>query len=242
MEEKMSTHISTEMIRLAYIISKKVYNKELKTKDGLSELVEKYHWNRYYANIHIHNFKAMVTKEGVIRNMSEYAINYFLYYILNDFGNDYLKNALFVIENYIDTYSKNKSNIGSIIKIHKIYSNILNENIKICEEQKTKKYTENNIVQIMVKRHERNKMAREKCIEYYGYKCFICEKTLTEIYGDIAENFIHVHHVNEIATIQEKYEIDPINDLRPLCPNCHAILHRKSPPYEINEIKKVIIL
>ncbi|MGA9069080.1 MAG: hypothetical protein WB424_02425 [Terracidiphilus sp.] len=35
-------------------------------------------------------------------------------------------------------------------------------------------------------------------------------------------------------------KINPINDLRPVCPNCHEMLHRSDPPYTIDQLKKII--
>ena len=34
-----------------------------------------------------------------------------------------------------------------------------------------------------------------------------------------------------------QYEVDPIKDLRPVCPNCHAVLHRRIPAYRIEEVR-----
>jgi len=62
----------------------------------------------------------------------------------------------------------------------------------------------------------------------------------SETCGDIDKNFIHVHHLKEISQIGEEYEIDPLKDLRPVCPNCHAILHRQKQAYTIEELKKII--
>ena len=36
-----------------------------------------------------------------------------------------------------------------------------------------------------------------------------------------------VHHIKPLSEINEEYEVDPINDLIPVCPNCHAMLHRQ---------------
>lgn len=58
-------------------------------------------------------------------------------------------------------------------------------------------------------------------------------------YGEIGSNFIHVHHDVEISTIGEEYEIDAINDLKPVCPNCHAMLHKRKPAYRIEELKEL---
>ncbi|MEI8372579.1 MAG: hypothetical protein WCJ35_07065 [Planctomycetota bacterium] len=35
----------------------------------------------------------------------------------------------------------------------------------------------------------------------------------------------------------KEYKVDPVNDLRPVCANCHAILHRLKPAYSIDEVK-----
>ncbi len=44
-----------------------------------------------------------------------------------------------------------------------------------------------------------------------------------ELYGELGEGVIHVHHLKELRSLGEEYQVDPIEDLRPVCPNCHAI-------------------
>jgi 5-methylcytosine-specific restriction protein A len=58
------------------------------------------------------------------------------------------------------------------------------------------------------------------------------------LYGEIGKSFIHVHHLIELSSIGNEYSIDPINDLRPVCPNCHAMLHKRKPAYTIEEIRQ----
>ena len=53
-------------------------------------------------------------------------------------------------------------------------------------------------------------------------------------------DMIHVHHLVPVSDIQEAHVVDPIRDLRPICPNCHAVIHRRQPPFSIEEIKKMI--
>ena len=62
-----------------------------------------------------------------------------------------------------------------------------------------------------------------------------------EKYGEIGRDYIHVHHLVPIKEIGEQYEVDPIKDLRPVCPNCHAIIHRREPPFTIKEVQSFII-
>ncbi|MBK9012922.1 MAG: HNH endonuclease [Saprospiraceae bacterium] len=57
-------------------------------------------------------------------------------------------------------------------------------------------------------------------------------------YGGIGKDFIHVHHIVPISKPGEKYEIDPINDLIPVCPNCHSMLHTTNPPLKIEKLRK----
>lgn len=91
---------------------------------------------------------------------------------------------------------------------------------------------------ITVNSYERNNRARQLCIRYYGLKCQVCDFDFEKTYGEIGKDFIHVHHLIKVADIGEKYEVDPIKHLRPVCPNCHAMLHRQEPPLTIEELKE----
>jgi len=99
-------------------------------------------------------------------------------------------------------------------------------------------YTEGLSVTISVNSYERNNKARNKCIEHHGYDCAACGFNFEENYGDIGREFIHVHHKVPIHTVKEEYEINPEQDLIPVCPNCHAMIHKKNPPLSIRELVK----
>jgi 5-methylcytosine-specific restriction protein A len=101
-------------------------------------------------------------------------------------------------------------------------------------------YQEGAKKQILVNIYERNDTARRKCIQHHGLKCFICDFDFQEKYGDIGLGFIHVHHLQPLSAINEEYELDPIRDLRPVCPNCHAMIHRRNPPYTLEEMKDIL--
>lgn len=93
---------------------------------------------------------------------------------------------------------------------------------------------------IQVNRYERDSEARLKCIKHYGFDCVVCGMNLKNVYGEIGKNYIHVHHLIPISSIGEEYVVDPVRDLRPVCPNCHSMLHRKNPPYSIEELSSMI--
>lgn len=88
--------------------------------------------------------------------------------------------------------------------------------------------------------YERNPEARKECLRYYDAVCQACGLVFGDRYGLIGKGFIHVHHVVPVSKIGEEYEIDPVKDLRPVCPNCHAMLHKQTPPYTIKELKKIM--
>ncbi|WP_151706949.1 HNH endonuclease [Acinetobacter sp. TUM15064] len=80
---------------------------------------------------------------------------------------------------------------------------------------------------VQVNRYERNPEARAKCLEIHGTRCEICKMSFAETYGTFAKDFIHVHHITPLHQISESYEVNPETDLMPVCPNCHAMLHRQ---------------
>jgi len=120
-------------------------------------------------------------------------------------------------------------------------SNLTGE-IKFAEELPEKEETlmEGIKKNIIVNAYERNTKARELCIQYFGLSCSVCEINFETFYGKIGINYIHVHHLVPISTMGDSYQIDPIKDLRPVCPNCHAMLHKKNPPLTIEELKNIL--
>lgn len=80
---------------------------------------------------------------------------------------------------------------------------------------------------VSVNVYERNPIARKRCMDYYGVQCQVCKMNFENIYGEVGKDFIHVHHIIPLHEIQQDYIVDPVKDLIPVCPNCHAMLHRK---------------
>lgn len=93
---------------------------------------------------------------------------------------------------------------------------------------------------VWVNKFERNRQARNVCIEHYKAKCSVCDFDFKEFYGDLGIGYIHVHHIVPISSIGKKYVVDPIKDLRPVCPNCHAMLHKGDQVSSIEELRRLI--
>jgi 5-methylcytosine-specific restriction protein A len=100
--------------------------------------------------------------------------------------------------------------------------------------------SEGSVTQITQTRYERNIHARNECLKYFGYSCVVCDFNFEKYYGTIGYKFIHVHHLTQVATIGKEYSVNPIIDLRPVCPNCHAMLHKQNPPLTIEELKELL--
>lgn len=99
-------------------------------------------------------------------------------------------------------------------------------------------YIEGAVRKVTINAYERDPKARAACLEKYGYDCAVCSMNFSDEYGAIGEHFMHVHHKKPLATIRAAYVIDPVKDLVPVCPNCHAMLHTCEPPLSVEELKK----
>ena len=111
----------------------------------------------------------------------------------------------------------------------------------VAEEiQNPELYLEGVSKKIFINIYERNTKARLKCISHYGLKCSVCKFDFEKYYGEIGKNYIHVHHIKPLASIGKKYKLDPIKDLRPICPNCHAMIHRTNETLTISQLKSYL--
>lgn len=100
-------------------------------------------------------------------------------------------------------------------------------------------YIEGASLNVDVNAHERNPRARKVCIRHYGTSCSVCGFNFGVAYGKYGQGFIHVHHIKPLSEIDKEYTVDPILHLRPVCPNCHAMLHRSDPPLATDALKAI---
>ncbi len=101
-------------------------------------------------------------------------------------------------------------------------------------------FVEGLALQVLVNRFERSLDARRACLGHYGPTCQICSLDFGERYGPLGLGFIHVHHRVPISLIRSTYRVDPVADLIPVCPNCHAMLHRREPPLQVEELQALL--
>lgn len=91
---------------------------------------------------------------------------------------------------------------------------------------------------VMTVRYYRNKQARKECIDHYGLNCWACGVDFSQRYHLDVAGLIHVHHLKQMSKGKGRRKVDPIRDLRPICPNCHAVLHWKDSPFTLAQLRK----
>jgi predicted HNH restriction endonuclease len=68
----------------------------------------------------------------------------------------------------------------------------------------------------------------------------VCGFDFAAVYGPLAVGFIHVHHLIPLSQAGGEYKVDPVADMRPVCPNCHAVIHLGSECRQIEDIRQLL--
>jgi 5-methylcytosine-specific restriction protein A len=93
---------------------------------------------------------------------------------------------------------------------------------------------------VTVNKYERSRVNRAIALEIHGFICRGCDLRMADLYGPIGEGVIHVHHLEPVSSMDTPRILNPAIDLIPLCPNCHAIVHRRNPPLDVLELKDIL--
>ena len=91
--------------------------------------------------------------------------------------------------------------------------------------------------EVTTTRYERSPINRMLCLAIHGYTCKACGFNFEEKYGELGREYIQVHHTTPVSQMGEGFVVNPAKDLVPVCPNCHAMLHRKNPPLTVEELQ-----
>lgn len=108
------------------------------------------------------------------------------------------------------------------------------------DDQKLAIYFEGNRREVTTATYARNAKARQECLDHHGYSCVICDFNFGTFYGQIGEEFIEVHHLRPVSGKGGEYQVDPTRDLRPVCANCHRMLHKRREPLSIEELQALM--
>ena len=75
--------------------------------------------------------------------------------------------------------------------------------------------------------YERDPASRAEAIRIHGAICKICRFDFEAHYGERGKGFIEIHHRNPLHTFNgQAQRTNPAEDLIPVCPNCHRMIHR----------------
>lgn len=172
-------------------------------------------------------FAEYKNKEFVITKLGIDALNNnrdsLLYLIGNNFNSN---DSLEALESLTNAIGKNQTKME-----------VFDEDILVVEG--ANKYT-------LSKQIKRSSKLRKSAIEYYmdmrgNISCDICSFDFEDTYGDPAKGYIEMHHIKPIymyAGGSVRQTIDnAIQNLLPVCANCHRVIHRTRPPYEVEDVK-----
>jgi 5-methylcytosine-specific restriction protein A len=238
------TQISSSLTEKAYQAARLVRAKQLRLKDARRDLAEA-GLNPNTATDLVSNLGRMLDGKVYRRRLSNAALDHYLSWIRRDYGDEALHNALSALAQHIDYYEGYSStemvSDRRVLREHSaLLANTASPFITPDEEGAADALLEGRKVSVIVNGYERNRNARSVCIKEHGTSCHVCHFDFGHVYGDIGTGFIHVHHLKDIASIGEEYVVNPTEDLRPVCPNCHAMLHTRKPSFGIEELKELM--
>lgn len=149
------------------------------------------------------------------------------------------------LANYLFTKIRDKNEkVNELLDklgIHSTVMKTIEEDIDSEQSEEDRYYNDGASTFYYGKRYERNPKNRAKAIQHHGLDCAVCEFNFEKEYGQRGTDFIEVHHVNQLSTLNEEVLINPVVDLVPVCANCHRMIHRKKDHVlTINELKEII--
>lgn len=133
--------------------------------------------------------------------------------------------------------------------LQKLYKKLENKRLQFIvkydaeteRQQYASSYKDGEVKRYHGNRYERKAKNRLKAIELHGTRCAVCDFDFEEKYGEHGKDFIEIHHIKPLSTLGGAIEIDAREDLVPVCPNCHRMLHRKrGDVLSVEELKEII--
>ncbi|HDJ1438323.1 TPA: HNH endonuclease [Serratia rubidaea] len=104
-------------------------------------------------------------------------------------------------------------------------------------------YREGGKISYFNTKYERDPQLRRAAVKLHGVTCCACGFNFKAFYGDYAEGFIHIHHIQPVSEFGGEKEVNPVTDLVPLCANCHSVIHRrKDRTLSVDQLKAMIAL
>ena len=138
------------------------------------------------------------------------------------------------------------------------YSSAIELSSKVFTSKKTKKvlvYSEEDMIsegKVITKTSttkERSQKLRQAAIEYYTVdgkiECCACGFDFKKTYGILGDQYIQIHHETPVYQYSddgfETYISEAVKKMKPVCANCHCMIHRnRKNLISIAELKKIL--
>ncbi len=169
--------------------------------------------------------KAGIIPEGTYERKGEERIPYFrLIHEDLEYGWELVENLQIAMENlgWLDEYEKDHNTINLEFETSRLVDKL---------------YREGKLVPVYVNKYERDRSLRDACLSEKKDKCLGCEINFKEAYGEDIPNIIHVHHIRPLGQIKAEEYKNPVVDLIPLCPNCHAVVHATKELMSLDQLR-----
>lgn len=87
---------------------------------------------------------------------------------------------------------------------------------------------------------ERNQaVVRNKKKQKTSLDCEVCGFSFRRAYGSVASDYCEVHHLMPLSEVEHTTRTR-MEDLAILCANCHRVVHLKTPPYTLNQVRRLL--
>lgn len=143
---------------------------------------------------------------------------------------------------------KNSFEYDSAIELSsKVFTSKKTKKVLIYDEDDT--ITEGKVSTKTAIVKERSQKLRRAAIEHYTVDgkivCSVCGFDFKKIYGELGDGYIQMHHENPVYQYSddgfETYISEAVKNMKPLCANCHCMVHRnKGRLISITELKAIV--
>ena len=242
----MGNKITSTQLQKVYSLGCSFAINQLKLSEALEVLVGSLGMNQTSATNYMRNFVAFSEGRVYKRAMSALSYEIFFARFYEDLSYSEFERVIKSVELHLEyRWSKSKAKhleVRTLVDSYraKLASQVVSSVYPDEVPKPPVEFTEGAVKQVTINAYERDPKARAACIVEYGAICQVCKFNFEAVYGAIGKGFIHVHHKVDIATTGESYQVDPINDLIPVCPNCHAMLHTEKPAMSIEKLRKIM--
>lgn len=90
----------------------------------------------------------------------------------------------------------------------------------------------------------RNAVIQKFTKENGHISCSVCGFDFEEVYKELGKGYIEIHHEVPIYQYSDEgfgqYVEEAVKNMKPLCANCHRMIHRQKNPLSIEELKRIV--